>query len=101
MSSRRKVMYWALRNWLVNEAPAHRPRVDFVDAEDLAALAAAIQPGATKLVWLETPSNPLWGVSDIDGAARARACGRRARSPSIRPARRRSSRGRSRSAPMS
>ena len=24
----------------------------------------------TKLVWLETPSNPLWGVSDIEGAAR-------------------------------
>lgn len=26
---------------------------------------AAIQPGKTKLVWLETPSNPLWTVSDI------------------------------------
>jgi cystathionine gamma-synthase len=29
-----------------------------------------VKPGATKLVWLETPSNPLWGVSDIGGSAR-------------------------------
>ncbi len=29
-----------------------------------------MKPGATKLVWLETPSNPLWGVSDIEVAAR-------------------------------
>ena len=24
-----------------------------------------MKPGVTKLVWLETPSNPLWGISDI------------------------------------
>ena len=66
-----KGMYWALRAWLANEAPAFGISVDFVDAEDLPALAAALKPGTTKLVWLETPSNPLWGVSDIEGAARA------------------------------
>jgi cystathionine gamma-synthase len=65
------VMYWALRNWLANEAPALGISVDFVDAEDLQALERAVKPGATKLVWLETPSNPLWGVSDIEGAGRA------------------------------
>ena len=65
-----KGMYWALRAWLANEAPAFGISVDFVDAEDLQALARAVKPGATKLVWLETPSNPLWGVSDIEGAAR-------------------------------
>ena len=64
-----KVMYWSLRNWLINEAPAHGVAVDLVDADDLSAVAAAIQPGRTKLIWLETPSNPLWGVSDIAGAA--------------------------------
>ena len=66
-----KAMYWALRAWLTNEAPAFGISVDFVDAEDLQALAAALKPGTTRLVWLETPSNPLWGVSDIEGAARA------------------------------
>jgi cystathionine gamma-synthase len=64
------VMYWALRNWLANEAPALGLSVDFVDAEDLQALERAVKPGLTKLVWLETPSNPLWGLSDIEGAGR-------------------------------
>jgi cystathionine gamma-synthase len=66
-----KAMYWALRAWLAGEAPAFGMNVDFVDAEDLPALARALKPGATKLVWLETPSNPLWGVSDIEGVGRA------------------------------
>jgi cystathionine gamma-synthase len=66
-----KTMYWALRAWLVKEAPAFGLSVEFVDAEDSQALAAALKPGATKLVWLETPSNPMWGVSDIEFAARA------------------------------
>ncbi len=64
------VMYWALRNWLANEASAFGLSVDFVDTEDLQALARAVKPGATKLVWLETPSNPLWSVTDIEAAGR-------------------------------
>jgi cystathionine gamma-synthase len=66
-----KSMYWALRAWLVNEAPAFGISIGFVDAENSSTLAGAVKPGETKLVWLETPSNPLWGVSDIEGAARA------------------------------
>ena len=66
-----KNMYWALRAWLSGEAPAFGLSVDFVDAEDLRALTRAVKPGVTRLVWLETPSNPLWGVSDIEGAGRA------------------------------
>jgi len=64
-------MYWALRAWLANEAPLHGLSVDFVDAENSRALAAALKPGVTRLVWLETPSNPMWGLSDIEAAARA------------------------------
>ena len=51
--------------------PGHGISIDLVDAEDLQALAAALKPGTTKLVWLETPSNPMWGVSDIEGVGRA------------------------------
>jgi cystathionine gamma-synthase len=65
-----EVMYWALRAWLASEAPAFGISVDFVATEDLPAMARAVKPGETRLVWLETPSNPLWGVSDIEGAAR-------------------------------
>jgi len=32
---------------------------------DPEAIAAAIQPGKTKLVWIETPTNPLLNVADI------------------------------------
>ncbi|MDI2128825.1 cystathionine gamma-synthase [Yinghuangia seranimata] len=32
---------------------------------DVAAVRAAIRPGRTKVIWCETPSNPLLGVADI------------------------------------
>ena len=43
-------------------------RSSFVGMEDLAALEAEIRP-ETRLVWLETPSNPLLKVVDLAGAA--------------------------------
>ena len=64
-----KVMYWSLRNWLVNEAPAFGLSVSLVATDDAAAVEAAVRPGQTKLIWLETPSNPLWSVSDIAAVA--------------------------------
>ena len=36
---------------------------------DARAIAAAIQPGRTKLVWIETPTNPLLNVADIAAIA--------------------------------
>ena len=64
-----KVMYWSLRNWLAGFATRWGLQVDFVDATSLDAIAAAVRPGRTKLIWLETPANPMWGVTDIAGAA--------------------------------
>lgn len=47
-----------------------------VDLSDLDAVAAAIEPGRTKVVWVETPTNPLLGISDIAAlAALASAAG--------------------------
>ncbi|MBX9246147.1 cystathionine gamma-synthase [Actinotalea ferrariae] len=47
-----------------------------VDLSDVDVVAAAIEPGRTKMVWVETPTNPLLGVSDIAAlAALARAAG--------------------------
>lgn len=37
----------------------------FVPAADVAAYGAAIRPGKTKLVWLETPTNPMLSIIDI------------------------------------
>ncbi|MDE2334947.1 MAG: aminotransferase class V-fold PLP-dependent enzyme [Rhodospirillales bacterium] len=64
-----KVMYWALRSWLLTEATRWGLAVDFVETDDLSQLQAAVKPGATRLVWLETPSNPLWTITDIEAAA--------------------------------
>ncbi len=63
------VMYWALRNWLLEDATHWGLEIDLVDTSDLEALRAAVKPGRTKLVWVETPSNPLWTVTDLAGAA--------------------------------
>jgi cystathionine gamma-synthase len=63
-------MYWGLRQWLMDEAPRHGLETTFVDAGSPAALQSAIRPGRTKLVWIETPSNPLWTITDIAAAAR-------------------------------
>jgi cystathionine gamma-synthase len=60
-----KVMYWALRNWLMTEAVRLGLKVELVDTTDLDAVKASMRPGATKLVWLETPANPLWSMTDI------------------------------------
>jgi cystathionine gamma-synthase len=64
-----QVMYWAFRHWLAAEAPRLGHRVDFVDTTDLGALAAAIKPGTTRLVYIETPGNPLWTITDIAAVA--------------------------------
>ena len=64
-----KVMYWGLREWLSKEAPSHGLTVSLVDATDPNAVAAAVRKGETRLVWIETPANPLWTITDIRGAA--------------------------------
>jgi cystathionine gamma-synthase len=64
-----RVMYWGLRNWLRNFAEAGGLAVEFVDATSPDALRPAVRPGRTRLVWIETPANPLWLVTDIAGAA--------------------------------
>ncbi len=62
-------MYWGFRNWLVNEAPRFGHRVDVVDTGDLDGVRKAVKRGKTKLVWIETPGNPLWTITDIAAVA--------------------------------
>lgn len=73
-----QVMYWALRDWLVREAPRFGHSVDLVDTSDLDAVRAAVSRDRPALVWVETPGNPLWTISDIAAiAAIAHAAGAR------------------------
>lgn len=43
---------------------------EVVDLHDIEALKAALRPGKTKLVWVETPSNPMLGILDIAAIAK-------------------------------
>src|SRR5947199_311781 len=62
-------MYHSLRRRIGVYAGDGHLAADFVDMTSLDALRAAVKPGQTKLVWAETPSNPLWSITDIAGSA--------------------------------
>ena len=59
-----KVMYWGFRSWL-KDIGRYGHSVTFVDTSDLQAVRDAVQPGKTGILWVETPSNPLWTITDI------------------------------------
>ncbi|HEX3708568.1 MAG TPA: PLP-dependent aspartate aminotransferase family protein [Pseudolabrys sp.] len=63
-----QVMYWGFRSWLKGIG-RYGHSVTFVDTSDLDAVRAAVRPGETGLFWIETPSNPLWTVTDIAAVA--------------------------------
>ena len=51
----------------VEQALGRRPQPGAVS--DVDAVRAAIRPGATKMVWVETPTNPLLNIADIAALA--------------------------------
>lgn len=66
-----KVMYWGLRNWLIAFCDRWQLELTLYDSTDGGDPERALKPGRTKLVWIETPSNPTWDVVDIAQAAEA------------------------------
>ncbi|MBV9861488.1 MAG: aminotransferase class V-fold PLP-dependent enzyme [Alphaproteobacteria bacterium] len=64
-----EIMYWGLRAWMDRYAARGAIALDRVDMTSLDAVRQAVIPGRTRLVWLETPANPMWSVTDIAGAA--------------------------------
>ncbi|MEQ8666129.1 MAG: aminotransferase class V-fold PLP-dependent enzyme [Rhodospirillales bacterium] len=63
------VVYHGVLRWLEQFAEARGLGVDFFAPGSADALRSALHPGQTKLVWLETPANPMWTVTDIAEAA--------------------------------
>ena len=62
-------MYWTIRQWLQQTAASGRITLDLVPNGDHDALRALMRPGRTKIVWAETPSNPMCAVEDIAACA--------------------------------
>jgi cystathionine gamma-synthase len=50
-----------LEPWGVEHTPAH--------GHDLDAIVGAVEPGRTKVIWIETPTNPLLGIADLAALA--------------------------------
>jgi cystathionine gamma-synthase len=63
-----RVLYWGMRTWLAEFVLPWGLDVEFTDPTDPGALASAIRPGRTRLLWLETPANPTWEITDLAAA---------------------------------
>jgi cystathionine gamma-lyase len=68
--------YWALRKH-VERLSAHRQfELCVVDTTDLDVVREAVRSGRTRLVWIESPANPCWEITDIEAVcSMARAAG--------------------------
>ncbi|WP_296745725.1 PLP-dependent aspartate aminotransferase family protein [Mesorhizobium sp.] len=64
-----RVMYHGVLAQIQIYEAKKRLFVSYYTAGNLDELASAIRPGETKLVWVETPNNPNWEVTDIAKAA--------------------------------
>ncbi len=60
-----RILYWGVRKWLAEFGIAWGLDVEFIDTTDLGAVEAAIRLGRTRLLWVETPANPMWDITDL------------------------------------
>jgi cystathionine gamma-synthase len=61
-------MYWALRKWLLDYAVPWGLSIDFYDNASFDDLAAKTRSHRPRLIWIETPANPTWEITDIAAA---------------------------------
>ena len=64
-----QVMYHGVLQQVQNYEKNKRITVSYYSAGNLGELASAVRVGETQLVWVETPNNPNWEVTDIAAAA--------------------------------
>lgn len=64
-----KVCYYALRNWVIEFTGRWGLSIGWYDAHNIDSLEQAVSAGKTRLVWVETPANPSWDITDIAAAA--------------------------------
>ncbi|MFG1650204.1 trans-sulfuration enzyme family protein [Micromonospora sp. NPDC049275] len=64
-----QVMYFGLTKWLRTFGVDQGLDVVEVPTGDLDAIGAALRAAPTALLWIETPANPTWAVTDVAAAA--------------------------------
>jgi cystathionine gamma-synthase len=62
-------MYWAFRKWLIEFASNWQIELAFYKNADIEDLEHRLAARPTRLLWIETPANPTWEVTDIHAAA--------------------------------
>ena len=62
-------MYWALRKWLLEFAAPWGLAIEFYDNASLDDLATKVRAQRPRLIWIETPANPTWDITDIAAAS--------------------------------
>ncbi len=65
-----RIMYFGALAWLRRLAERKGFELGQWDQRDIGTLSAAMKPGKTKLVWVESPANPTFEVVDLSEAAR-------------------------------
>ena len=65
-----RVMYHGVLAQIQSFSSKNRIHVDFYNAGDLTSMKEIIKIGVTQLVWVETPNNPNWEVTDIVEASK-------------------------------
>jgi cystathionine gamma-synthase len=58
-------MYWALRKWVLQFGEAWGVQVELYDNASLDDIAARTRARRPRLIWIETPANPTWDITDI------------------------------------
>jgi cystathionine beta-lyase/cystathionine gamma-synthase len=64
-----KQLYTSTAGLLVGACPRFGIDVTFVDQTDVEAMAAAVIPGRTRLLYVETPANPVLQLADLEALA--------------------------------
>jgi len=63
-------VYYGIRSWLERHGRPWGLEYSTYSEEDAGTLESGIVPGRTKIAWIETPSNPLWKITDIAAFSR-------------------------------
>ena len=62
-------MYWALRKWFIEFAAAWGLTLDLYENDSSDDLAQRARTRRPRLIWIETPANPTWEITDIAAAS--------------------------------